>query len=627
MPDRRGLVLAAGLGSRLQPVTGYLPKPLLPLAGRTLLDRAADLLLACGCDPVVVNAHHRADRIAAHLRNRPDRARFHLSIEPSILGTAGAFHGAREVLAGADTLLACNGDVHGDVPLDEVAAAHEASGALATLVLADRPHVNTVLVDADGRVRDLADRLRPAPRPGDRRLTFTGLACYAGSFLDHVPAGPGDLVSVLCAALATTPGAVRAHVHAGSWDDLGTLPRYLDAHRRLLGPGFVSVARGAVVPGDADLHECVVLPGANLPGGVRLRRAVCGRGWAVAEHPDADPALALAAAAGLGDRPALEWITGHGSDRRFVRLRSDGRRAVVMTSPAADPDHERYLRIASFLYETGLGAPAVLAHDGRTRSVLLEDLGDDTLETLVAAQPARAADLYDRVLDRLADLQTFGVESRHRCPAAWDRAFDHAHLRWETSYFRERFLAGHLGLAAADLAPLEDEFAALAAACRRQPRTLVHRDFQAQNVLLKDGVVRLVDVQGMRWGPVAYDAVSLLWDPYVSLADDLRENLLCSFPARLAARGGTAPTTADWEAMALAAGLQRLMQALGAFAYLGHVKGRRRFLTHVPAALQRLRRLCARAADSPPSTFAPPPLPHLSGLLASGAPDDGRPPA
>jgi len=335
----------------------------------------------------------------------------------------------------------------------------------------------------------------------------------------------------------------------------------------------------------------------------------------VTETADLD--LALQAGFDPQEGCALNWISGHGSDRRFVRLVQDERRAVLMLPAPGDPDTDRYLAIAAFLYEAGLGAPAVLAHDHRSGAVLLEDLGTDTLEALVVREPARAGDLYDRVLDRLADLQTFGAESRAHCPAAWDRSFDTEYLRWETDYFREHFLAGHAGLEPADLAPLDAEFDALAAACRRQRYTLVHRDFQAQNILFKDQVVRLVDVQGMRWGPAAYDAVSLLLDPYVDLPWSLREDLLASFPERLAMRGGPSHTADQWHAMTLTAGLQRLMQVLGAFANLGHNRQRPQFLAHIPAALLHLRRWLSLAP-----TRADLDLPGLTRIANRLAPEE-----
>ncbi len=623
MTEVRGLVLAAGLGTRLRPLTEYVPKPLLPVDGVALLDRAAAALTAAGVERIAVNAHHRADRIAAHLAARVDHARFHLSLEPQILGTGGALDGARTFLAGAATVVVYNGDVLSDLDVGALLADHRRGGAVATLALTDWPDVNSVVLGADGVVRDVAGRLDAPSRADDRRLTFTGIACYDRAFLDRVPVGCSDLVAILTTLMQERPGAVRGFVHAGAWEDLGTLSRYLDAHRRLLGAGFASVGRDARVPADAQLDECVVLDGGFVPAGARLRRTVCGPGWAVAEHTADSPDLALAARVGFDASCEVAWITGHGSDRRFAHLRQGDRRAVLMQTTPTDPEFDRFLAVTGFLYDRGLGAAAIYARDPRARAVLMEDLGPDRLDVLAARDPAAAPALYDRVLDRLADLQTFGAEARGRCLSAWDRTFDHAYLRWETDYFRDRYLVGQLGCDRDGLANLDAEFEALAAACRRQPYTLVHRDFQSQNILLKDGVVRLVDAQGMRWGPMAYDAVSLLYDPYVALDLATRERLLASFPDRVAARGGRRVTADDWRAMTVAAGRQRLMQALGAFGFLGRVKGKVEFLAHAPAAAAMLRGLLGDRSAAK-GTFAPPPMPRLATIIDAVCEDPDR---
>ena len=117
----------------------------------------------------------------------------------------------------------------------------------------------------------------------------------------------------------------------------------------------------------------------------------------------------------------------------------------------------------------------------------------------------------------------------------------------------------------------------------------MHRDFQSQNILIKDGRVRLVDFQGARRGPYAYDLMSLLRDAYVDLGDDLRDDLLTYYISALTAAG--APVPAEFARDATAAGLQRVMQALGAFAFLSRVKGRTSYRAHIPLAVRHLREL------------------------------------
>jgi len=221
--------------------------------------------------------------------------------------------------------------------------------------------------------------------------------------------------------------------------------------------------------------------------------------------------------------------------------------------------------------------------------VLMEDLGDDTLHRLAHADPVRRPDLYRQALDTLVALQTRGTTALERCPAAEGRVFDAAVVRWEHDYFRERFLRGEAGLAAADLAGLDADLALIGDAVLSQPYVLMHRDFQSQNIVIKDGRARLVDFQGARRGPYAYDLMSLLRDAYVDLGIDLRDDLLTYYISALTTVGN--PVPADIARDVTAAGLQRVMQALGAFGFLSGVKGKTAFRDHIPLALRHLREM------------------------------------
>jgi aminoglycoside/choline kinase family phosphotransferase/CTP:molybdopterin cytidylyltransferase MocA len=570
----RGLVLAAGYGTRLQPLTDLVPKPLLPVGGRALLDLAIANLDRAGVGPIAVNSHHLGDQVAAHLRARPDATRFTLSPEPEILGTGGALDGARAFLAHADTILLHNGDVLTDADLRALLAEHRRTGAVATLLLVDHPAVNTVEVAADGAVVRLAGR--PAPTAGAgmsaiaRRLTYSGVGVFARRLLDDVPSGPSSLVDVLARLIAREPGAVRAWSPPGvAWDDVGTFAR-----------------------------------------------------WLGAQADDAAPAAAIAGA----PAPAvtIERIRGHGSDRRFWRLARGDWRAVAMAGTPGDPEHARFVALAAFLAAHDLGPAAILRHDDDEKLVLMEDLGRGSLYALaggIAADEPAAVRAWELATDHVARLQAVTGAARAECPVAFELALDASVLRWETGYFSERFLGGLMALDATALTALTPGFTALAETVAAQPRHLLHRDYQSQNLLVKAGRLRLVDFQGLRPGPLGYDLASLLWDPYVSLTAARREALLERYAARVRESLDPAATAADVRAMVLAAALQRLMQALGAYGFLSLVKGRRGFLAHVPRGLAHLRDVlrlsaAARAAGQADPRRLPPALPELEALLA-----------
>ena len=577
MPDQvrslRGMVLCAGFGTRLRPLTELVPKPLLPVGGRALLDLAVANLDRAGVGPIVVNTHHLGDRVAAHVAARPDAARFTLSPEAEILGTGGALDGARAFLAQADDILLHNGDVLTDVDTAAFVAAHRATGAVATLLLVDCPAVNTVEVAADGRVLRLAGR--PEPRDGEapagRRLTYSGVAVLSRRLLDDVPPGPSSLVDVLATVIAREPGAVRAWMPAGvAWDDVGSFARWLGAQP----------------------EEALPAPGSSAPGLVA-------------------PTV------------AVERIRGHGSDRRFWRLSCGDWAAVAMVGVPGDPEHERFVALSAFLARHDLAPAAILREDAAEKTVVMEDLGRASLYALgdgIAADEPAAVAAWGLAVDHITRLQRATGAARHECPAAFTLALDEAGLRWETDYFRERFLAGLMGADPAAVDALRGECARLNAVVAAQPAHLLHRDYQSQNLLVKDGRLRVVDFQGIRPGPLGYDAASLLWDPYVALAPARREDLLARYAVRVRedVEPGLAPAAV--RAMVLAAAHQRLMQALGAYGFLGLVKGRRGFLAHVPRGLAHLRDVMALAdaarGDPVAAAWLPAPMPGVAAALA-----------
>ncbi|MCK9997230.1 MAG: phosphotransferase [Candidatus Krumholzibacteria bacterium] len=527
----RGMILGAGYGTRLAPVTDHVPKPLLNVAGRPLLGHVIDSLDRAGVVDIGINTHHLSGMMADYIESRMDRDRFTLFPEKEILGTGGALDGAREFLGGASNFLLHNGDVLCEVDLEPLVAEHSGTGALATLLLVDWPAVNSVTLGDDGRIASIGGRPSVTSASTARNLTYTGIGIFSSDLLKDIGPGFSSLIDPLVRALELDPASVRGYAPDRiDWSDLGTLARYLAAQE--------------------------------------------GRSVDESESSGME----------------LDRITGHGSDRRFWRMAVGDWSAVAMISPPQDQEFERFTEIAGFLESRNLGGPALLSVAKADHAVLMEDLGPDSLLSLVQCEGSGSdsvSDAYQRTVDHLLDLQSATEEARTQCPSAVDRCLDYDSLRWETGYFRDRFLVGHLGLNLADLGELDDEFHALAEAVAAQPQVLIHRDFQSQNIHLQGDRIRLVDFQGMRLGPLTYDLMSLLLDPYVALEAGLRAELLDRFAA---ASAGTF-STEDIRAMSLAAGLQRIMQALGAYGFLGHVKGKRSYLEHIPAGLATLREI------------------------------------
>jgi len=207
-------VLAAGLGTRLRPLTLETPKPLLPVGGRPMLDHVLDLLRRHGHDEVVVNAFWLADRIVEWAADKPG---VRVVVEaPAVLGTGGGLKNAAPLLA--DRFVVVNGDILSDIDLGALAAVD------APAVMALRPQsaaVHTGVGLHDGVVTGIAGVVGEA----DARLHFTGVHALDKAVLAHVPDGEQCIVRTAYRALIPT-GRVRAVVHAGRWTDIGTLAEY-----------------------------------------------------------------------------------------------------------------------------------------------------------------------------------------------------------------------------------------------------------------------------------------------------------------------------------------------------------------------------------------------------------------
>lgn len=280
----RALVLTAGLGTRLRPLTWTQPKPLLPLCGRPLVSRTLESLAVAGCETAMLNLHHLPDTIPEALGDEAFGMPLRYSREDPILGTLGALGPPRDVLADADAVVVVNGDSLCRWPVESVLRRHLRSGADVTLLLLARsPDAalgGGIAVDEAGRVVQMRD-LPARPAVGRvRRHVFAGLHVLRPELLQRVPDGPGDVIDGLYQPLLAEGGEIRASVTRRLWHDVGTPRRYLEAAleqaaRPWHGLGKnACVAPDARVKGDVRLRWTVLESGAVVESGARIERSL-----------------------------------------------------------------------------------------------------------------------------------------------------------------------------------------------------------------------------------------------------------------------------------------------------------------------------------------------------------------
>ncbi|MCP4715654.1 MAG: phosphotransferase, partial [Deltaproteobacteria bacterium] len=249
----------------------------------------------------------------------------------------------------------------------------------------------------------------------------------------------------------------------------------------------------------------------------------------------------------------------------------------------------------------GIAVPAVVWDDPERQLVLWEDVGDMSLYVFCrqAASRTQIMDGYRQVLEFLVDLQGRTADRLDECRWLRYQPFGYETMRWETDYFRTCFLEQYCGLTREDTRTLEPELHCLAAALADEPRFFMHRDFQSQNVFLCNDQVRVVDFQTAKRGLRQYDLASLLNDAYVDLREDEQELLLQYYLDVMERDQHVSVERRRFREVFLQVSLQRLMQALGAFAFLSRRKGKTGFAVHIPRALQLLQAGIFRAGQLP----------------------------
>ncbi|MDE2290597.1 MAG: nucleotidyltransferase family protein [Elusimicrobia bacterium] len=224
----KAMVLAAGLGTRLKPLTDAAPKCLIEVGGMPLLERVLRRLKAAGVDAAVVNAHHHAGQVEAFLKARGPALglRLELSVEDPVLETGGGLKKAAWFFDDGEPFLVHNSDVVTDLDLGGLMAAHRASGALATLAVRDRPSRRKLLFRG-GRLAG-----REGDGPGDA-LAFSGVhACSPALLARMTETGVFSLTDVWL-RLAREGALIAPFRHdAGTWVDIGT-PESLQRARAL----------------------------------------------------------------------------------------------------------------------------------------------------------------------------------------------------------------------------------------------------------------------------------------------------------------------------------------------------------------------------------------------------------
>jgi NDP-sugar pyrophosphorylase family protein len=239
-----GMIFAAGLGTRLLPLTDGTPKALVEVGSVTLLERTIDALVVAGCDRIVVNLHHHAELISDFLASGSwPGAEILVSIEPGApLETGGGLKRARHLFRGDRIILVHNVDVISSVNLAALARGHEASGALATLAVNRRPASRLLVFDESGLcgridTRTGTEEWAGVPSDGQWRAGFTGIHALSPDILTQLTESGAFSIMLSYLRLAAAGASILPlDVSGEKWMDVGTPERLAAARQELEDP-------------------------------------------------------------------------------------------------------------------------------------------------------------------------------------------------------------------------------------------------------------------------------------------------------------------------------------------------------------------------------------------------------
>jgi len=654
---------AAGLGERLRPITYHIPKPLLPILGRPLIEITLKKLSAVSSGRIGINLHYKSEMIKEWIKSSPFAERAELFPEDAILGTGGALKNAEAFLSGSHFLVH-NADILSDIDFVQLIGAHLASENIATLATHAYPKYNNVVIDDNGYVVDVENPGTSTPNPDNlaRKVAYTGIAVYSPEILKFLPNGVSH-ATVAWLAAARAGHKVQALDFTGCyWNDIGTPASYasaiIDALRNegetvYINPsvkgcnsaeidGYIVIEEGNELGQNLSLRNCIVLPESTthpsmstLTKSVRLATEGGIKGGNVGEGGvfencilGPDFKIDLNESEILGSNNDEILIGTGGSARKYYRIKKDGNTAVLMKCREGDADYHRHIEYTKFFLKHNIPVPELIEATPEKMSAIFEDLGDISLYNWLKCkrEDEEIEKMYRKVLDIAVQIHTEATVHISECPMLQGRLFDYAHYKWETGYFIERFVKGVRNIKPKNLSALQDEFHKIASKADSYPKTIIHRDFQSQNIMLHKGMPRLIDYQGARMGLPAYDIASILWDPYFCIEDEMRERLLMYYinqvsitdkerlnhpPSPPLARGGLggvaftdSPISPIHPYPLLLCRLQRHMQALGAYGFLSSVIGKKYFLKHIPEGLRFLKEDVVLVKNNYPELYA-----------------------
>jgi mannose-1-phosphate guanylyltransferase/phosphomannomutase len=314
------LVLSAGYGTRLWPLTEDRTKPAIPILGKPLVGYVAEYLAGHGIDEIVVNLHHRPESVRKALGDGSQfGVKLHYVEEPEILGTSGAIDNAKQFFLD-ETFVVINGKIITDIDLTAALETHRKTEALATLILLRNSsreqfsvvNTNDGLISGFGRMPTVND---------EDPLMFTGIQFMEPEIFNYIPPGvfSHSTTDVFPPAIAAGE-RIAAHVTSGRWRELSTLQRYLDISLELMteAGNRITVGAGCTIDDGAEISDSVLWDRVRIESGARIRRCVLADGVRIERGETLENSIVVPAALVQGKMAPQKSLKGRLLGENFV---------------------------------------------------------------------------------------------------------------------------------------------------------------------------------------------------------------------------------------------------------------------------------------------------------------------
>lgn len=592
----RGFILSAGFGERLKPITDYIPKPLLPILGKPIVDYIVEKFVSSGIKEIGLNIHYKQESFFDWVENNRYRDSLKIFVEDAILGTGGAFKNANSFLQSTPLFITHNADIFSDFDISEIVNAHNAGRYLATLAVVDYPPINSLCIDDKGLLSESSSGLI------HKRRTFTGIAVYSSDIINLIPSGYSSIVDTWTKALRSGALINTFDISGYYWSDIGSPDSYAKTIFDLLQnsgkkiyisndfkdcelidyEGYLVIEKGCKINKPSVFNNAIIMPHTEIINSITTSCNIVGNNFLIKLNDD------------ILKRP----LGTGGSNRIFVRDMSE--KVVRMYCPKGDTDFHWHINLTQYLQTRNIPVPRLINYSKEDYFAVFEDLGDLSLYDWLTCERTddEILDVYGKVVDEVIKLHVLSEDDVFK--ALGLREFDYEYFCWETNYFIENFVKILCKIDVDE--SVYSDLNNLAKRASSFKKTIVHRDLQSQNIMIKpDKSIAFIDYQSARLGPSAYDIASLCFDPYVRLSDELRDKICNLYITKRLALNGF--DEMDFKDSLSVCRLQRLMQALGAYSFLSVNKGKLHFQQHIPEGLILLKKSLSDERQSYPSLY------------------------